>query len=333
MEKRLELPLVPPVYSTYHFQGNGSAVIAQNPSIRNWYLNQVLMLSCTRKFLSGFTTPEISIEKSSWNTNPYLETKWYNAQHLGGYIHYVIRNLLHEGYYVCFDKVDDYYIPGKSWYHERHFPHDGCICGYNQSDKTYLIFAYDQNWLYRKFSIPQKGFLSGVKARIHEKSYPSICGVRTKNEEVLFSPDEALGAIRTYLNATTEQYPENGEGTVLGHAVHHYLARYVDKLAAGEIPYERMDRRVFRVIWEHKVIMAERILKIEEALSLDAGTSRAYAPLVKEAHHLRMLYAAHHMKRRDELLPILSKRLRELAKAERTVLEDLLRKARERKQK
>ena len=47
----------------------------------------------------------------------------------------------------------------------------------------------------------------------------------------------------------------------------------------------------------------------------------------------RMLYAAHHMKRRDELLPILSKRLRELAKAERTVLEDLLRKARERKQK
>ena len=73
MKKTVELPLVEPIYSTYQYQGPGSAVLANNTSVRNWYLNQVLILSCNRKFLNGFTTPEIRVEDSSWDNNPYLE--------------------------------------------------------------------------------------------------------------------------------------------------------------------------------------------------------------------------------------------------------------------
>ena len=40
-KKKIELPLVEPLYSTYHYQGPGTAVLVNNPSIRNWYLNQV----------------------------------------------------------------------------------------------------------------------------------------------------------------------------------------------------------------------------------------------------------------------------------------------------
>ena len=61
-KKKIELPLVEPLYSTYHYQGPGTATLVNNPSIRNWYLNQVMILTCTRKFLNGFTTPQIRMQ-------------------------------------------------------------------------------------------------------------------------------------------------------------------------------------------------------------------------------------------------------------------------------
>ena len=124
-KKTLELPLVEPLYSTYHNQGPGTAILAGNPSIRNWYLNQVMNLTCNRRFLSGYTTPEITVANSWWNANPYLDKIWYPLRFLEGHMHFVIRKLLDAGYYICFSGIDDYYVKGKSWYHERHFPHDG----------------------------------------------------------------------------------------------------------------------------------------------------------------------------------------------------------------
>ena len=59
---------------------------------------------------------------------------------------FLIRSLIDNGYYVAFGGVDDYYMEGKSWYQEKHFDHDGLIVGYDQNDKTYTIYAYDQNW-------------------------------------------------------------------------------------------------------------------------------------------------------------------------------------------
>lgn len=326
MKKKIELPLVEPIYSTYHYQGPGTAILVNNPSIRNWYLNQVLVLTCTRKFLNGFTTPEISLEDSSWNANPYFDKKWYNMQFLKGHVHYVIRNLLDSGYYVCFNGIDDYYVEGKSWYHEKHFAHDGCICGYNQEDKTYCIYAYDQNWIYQKFWTTQKSFDAGRKAIFKKGQYNRICGIKPKGDQITFSSETALKKIVEYLDSTMEKYPKVSEGTVYGIVVHDYIAMYVEKLYDGSIPYEKTDRRVFRMIWEHKKAMQERIKLIESDLSLDHEISNVYKTVVREADNLRMLYASHHMKRRDTVLPIIQKKLLSLKKQESELLEALLQK-------
>ena len=139
MNKIVELPIIEPVYSTYHNQGAASAIISSNPSIRNHFLNEIMILNCSRKFLSGFTTPEIGITSSSFLDNPYLDKKWFSSEYLNGHINAVIKYLLDSGHYVDFGGVDDYYIKGKSWYKERHFNHDGLICGYNREDKTYCM--------------------------------------------------------------------------------------------------------------------------------------------------------------------------------------------------
>ncbi len=331
-KKKIELPLVEPLYSTYHYQGPGTAVLVNNPSIRNWYLNQVMILTCTRKFLRGFTTPEINIAESSWESNPYFDKKWYAMKFLEGHVHFVIRKLLDAGYYVCFNGVDDYYVEGKSWYHERHFDHDGCICGYDQENKTYCIYAYDHNWIYHKFWTTQKSFEEGRKAQFKKKRYGSICGIKPKGDPVVFSHETALKRIAGYLDSDAEKYPETAEGTVYGIVVHDYIAKYVGKLYDGSIPYEKMDRRVFRMIWEHKKGMLERIKLIEESLSLDHSLSDAYASVVREADNCRMLYAAHHRKQRNSVLPVIQKKLLVLKDKEQELLTELLKKSKGEKQ-
>ncbi len=328
-KKRIELPLIEPIYSTYHNQGAATAILVKNPSIRNWYMNQIMMLQCNRKFLSGFTTPEIKVAYATWNECPYLFQQWYDMRYLGGYSNYVIRNLIDAGYYVCFGFVDDYYVEGKSWYHQRHFSHDGCICGYDQENKTYCIHAYDVNWIYQKFWTPQKSFNAGRVAQFKEGKFGRLCGIKPKGDRIAFSPETALGKIAEYLDSTMEKYPETGEGNVQGIVVHDYIAKYVGKLYDGSIPYEKMDRRVFRMIWEHKKVMLQRIALIEDALTLDHSVSEAYNAVVRDADHCRMLYAAHHMKQRNSVLPVIQKKLLSLREQEQTLLEQLLEKGKE----
>lgn len=323
-KKKIELPLTEPLYSTYHYQGTGTAALANNPSIRNWYLNQVMILTCTRKFLNGFTTPEIDIADSSWTANPYLDQKWFALQFLEGHTHFVIRKLLDAGYYVWFSGIDDYYIEGKTWYHERHLDHDGCICGYDQENKTYCIYSYDRNWIYRKFWVLQKSFDTGRKAMFREGQHGSLCGIKPMGYQITFSHEIACRMIAEYLDSDMEKYPEYSEGTVSGIVVHNYIAKYVDMLYDGSIPYEKMDWRVFRVIWEHKKVMLERITLIEDALSINHTISETYRSVVREADNCRILYAAHHMKQRNALLPTIRKKLLTLRNLEQELLNELL---------
>ena len=101
MNKRVELPLIEPLYSSYHNQGTCTAILSSNQSIRNWYLNQIMNLTCNRKFLNGFTTPEINIVHSDWIFNPYLDRRWMSTEFAKGHINPIIREFLNRGFYVA----------------------------------------------------------------------------------------------------------------------------------------------------------------------------------------------------------------------------------------
>lgn len=327
MGKRVELPLAEPLYSTYHCQGAGTAVLLKNPTVRNWYLNEVMNLTCNRKFLSGYTTPRVDIRDSGVNENPYLDRKRYSSEFTKGYINVIIRELLDKGFYVVFNGVDDYYLEGKTWYRQRHFKHDGMICGYDQNDKTFCIYAYDSNWIYRKFWVSQRSFNKGRIAMLKQGIVTHICGIKVKRKyQIEISPRTILDKLKEYLDSDIEKYPFSAgdEGDVYGIVVHEYVAEYVKMLFDGSIPYERMDRRVFRVIWEHKKAMLERIHALEEVINLDKRYANEYEAVVTQADKLRMLYASHHMRRRDSVLPTLREKLLLLSKEERRILTCLI---------
>ena len=322
MKKSVELPLVDPIFSTYQFHACGAVAIHNNPSIRNWYLNQSVILSCNRKFLNGYTSPGIDIDGAKLYDNPHFEKYTYDMQFTKGYINPIIRELIDNGYYVYFKGIDDYYVEGKSWYQKRHMNHDGLICGYDQNKKTYYIYSYDSNWICRKYETSQSSFNAGRKSMIANGVDGYICGIKPKKEIVEYDPYAVIDNLSTYLNSTFDNYPINGEGRIRGIIVHDYIAIYLDKLYNGLVPYERMDPRVFRLIWEHKKAMLERIEKMEETLRINNFHSIKYAPIVSVANDMRMMYASHHAKRRDSLLPVIQQKLLELREMENIILSD-----------
>ena len=320
MAESVQLKLLEPMYGTYHDQLASTAIIADNPSIRNFSLNNTVELTCTRRFLSGFTTPEANVSNSMWPQNPYFEREWVATWYADGYANHIFKNMLRQGLYIYFWDVDDYYIEGKTWCGERHFDHNGLITGFDNADRTFTVFAYDSNWVLRTFRTPQSGFTRGRKAALSRGKRGGVCGLRPKTDTVGLLPQQILTELEKYLSSTLKTQPFDGEGMVRGAAVHLYLAEYVRRLYDGRIPYERMDRRVFRLLWEHKKAMLERVAAVEDALGLNHETSADYARVVAVADTLRLLYASHHMKRRDSVLPVIATKLELLDSLERELL-------------
>lgn len=322
--KKVQLQVEQPMYCTYNGQGAASAAISTNPSVKNWYYNNAIMLFCERNFLNGHTTPCVYVEKTSIFNNPCFERKWISTKFLGGHLHYVIRAILDDGWFIHYVGLDDFYIKGKSWYHEKHQLHDGTICGYDQEDKTYSILAYDQNWIFRVFKTPQKCFEAARKKGAMKKTFTQICIYKPIKEQINIDVKTLCENIENYMDSSLEKYPPNVYEPAYGTVVHDYIAMYLDKLFDESIPYSRMDRRVFRVLWEHKAVMQKRLRAVEDELGIGNEFSANYEKVVKEADNARMLYASHHMRRRDSLLEIIKKKTMKIKEDEENILKSFL---------
>ena len=318
---KVELPVSKdPIYFAYHFEATGASLVIKNPSIRNWYLNNVMQLCCNRRFIGGYTTPFVYINNSSYWYNPHLERICIPIRFLGNSIHEVIHRFLLDGFYVAFEGADDYYIDGKSWHKERHFIHDGLICGYDDIEKTYSIRAYDKSWLYRTFKTPQNSFGKACKVALKTVNYSRICGVRVLQDNVEINEKQILNGLIEYLDSDFEKYPPYVPETAFGIVVHDYVAIYLYKQLSGAFPYEKIDKRIFCAIWEHKRAMLERIVAVENKLCLGNAVSSQYAKVVKDAETMRMLYASHVLKRRDSILIKLKEGVISLKEKERHLL-------------
>lgn len=75
MKRKLELPLAPPVYTVNHGQAFSSAIFYGNDSIRNWYLNNSMVLSVSDHNVNGYFTPNVDICQSGIGDNPVHRTQ------------------------------------------------------------------------------------------------------------------------------------------------------------------------------------------------------------------------------------------------------------------
>jgi len=325
MKKSVQLPFI--ISSFANTQGEAAAGLAleNHPTGYNQILNQCVTMSCTRRFLFGYTTPKMGIPRVGVSQFACLEKYNMDFKYIYPYYKEILKQLLDEGFYVYYNGIDDFYLPEKTWYGIRHLKHDGIICGYDEEDKTYSVAAYDINWIYRLIRIPQDCFDEGLRSGLEISGDGRFLGYRMKdNISIKLDEKLILKYLKEHLNGTVEKFSLDSDGPVVGIATHNFYSMYIDKLEDGSIPTESMDWRALRSVWEHKKCMYDRILAIESLHSWNNDLSEEYKPLIDLSNRVRIMYAMYHKNNNKSLLPKIKKGLLELGDREKTVLEKLV---------
>lgn len=312
-------------------QGTAAPCIAlrNHPTAYNAILNQCTTLSCSRRFLDGFTTPQVGIPRLNIHSFPCIERYGVALRFTHDRFREIVKKMLDEGFYIYFGGVDDYFLPGKSWYGIRHMSHDGILCGYDDNDGTYSVAAYDSDWVFRLIRIPQDCFREGLESGISQGWNGNLFAYRMRNGEIQPDEKQMLRYLKAHVDADMDHFPLTERGNVEGIAVQGFLALYIGKLMDGSIPTDKMDWRVLRPVWEHKLCMLDRLEAFEKLRGWEPEFSTRYRPLVDAANRNRMMYAVYHKNRRPELLENVRKGLLDGKEQERAILCDFIRKTEE----
>lgn len=327
MSTAVFLPAQVPLFSTYHYQVIGGVAAAVNPTYLNWYYNNCIQLQCGKVFLRGCPTPHLNVPMTEVPDSAFLERFSYNLLFAREDVHRLIKRMLDKGFYVAFRGIDDYYIPGKSWYGKRHYDHDGLICGYDDEDSTYAMMAYDEKWTLRLFHTPQSAFEAGMESMIQNYYIMGeVTAVKARDVSIRLDIPGIKAGLIEYLGTSLVTDPIEKKTAPMGTVVHTYLCMYLDLLYAGEIPYEKTDYRIMRLLWEHKNCMHMRIAAVEDTLGLGNTLRSAYSEVTDSAGLLRTIYGKYCMRRKDNLLLSVKIQLQELQRRETEILTYLIEK-------
>ena len=328
---RTELEYREPPFCAYHYMASHGVVALENPSGMVWFYQNCTGLSCGRRFLDGYTAPELAVTRHGILANPHIDSYIVNAWFCPEDMRKTAKRMLDMGYYVLFDHVDDYYVEGKSFFGERHFYHDGLILGYDDTAGTLILAAYNNKWSYGVFETSMDGFMKGLLAAAEAGERPRFIAARAKKEEPSSLDIPAVfRTVEAYLRTNPTVHDCAARGEVRGTDVHLCLVRYLELLAEGGIPYEKMDWRVMRLLWEQKKCLCGCIREVERALSFSDEVSRSYQAVVDSANLLRIQYARYHMKRDDALIPKMTARMLNIKENEVLLLEKWMEKVKKR---
>lgn len=282
-KKKMQLPLVSPIYTVNHGQCFATSILHSNPSLRNWYLNNAMVLSVCRNNSEELFVPRVDICQSNIEDNPYIEHQQLLLTFLNGTVNHVIRNMIDSGYYVYFGAIDDYYMRGKDGFHKYHFLHDGLIIGYDQNEKTYSIYAYDYEMKLNVFNMPQICFERARKSTERMGFCGFINAIKPMSVNVELDPQLIKKRLYEYLDPPVINNSIEKANIAYGIITHQYIKKYLDLLYNNDSNLIYFDLKPFKMIFEHKQFMLERIIKIEEHFKINDVISSKYLQVANKA--------------------------------------------------
>lgn len=319
-----QLLYVEPPYNTYMFLANHGIIAMQNPNGYIWFINNTVELICERKFLNGYGALELRTNPRGLRANDNIEKVDVSSQFCIEEMIKISKAMLDSDYYIVYDTVDDYYVEGKSFYGERHFYHDGLILGYDNSDDTFTMAAYDRTWNYRIFKTPQEGFKTALFKSWERKQYPRFVASKPLKKPEMLNLNFIASELEKYINSDFDLYPINGDNQISGIVSQEYTIIYLKMLIDGKIEYAKLDWRIMRMLWEHKKCMYDRINAIEDYLGISHSISEEYKRIVNDSNVIRLQYVKCQFKKNDDLLLAIAKKLENINKIEKQLISRII---------
>lgn len=162
--------------------------------------------------------------------------------------------MLNMGYYF-YGVINEFYVPCRSATRKKYFLHDFLVNGYDINEKCFIIYGYGERKIYQKTTISFEDFEKGIKS-VHQGE-ELLCFFKMK-ENVTYNFDlkRVYNNMLDYLhscNTTCNAEVNEKDSKIYG--INVYTKLYNE--LKGNTEY--LDLRWFRILWEHKKCMKERI--------------------------------------------------------------------------
>ena len=324
----VNLPFKMPMFSTYHNIAGAGVVAANNPTSDIWYYNNAIQWRCIKPGNIDYQSLDLQMLHASVWDMPFVDKTDTSLRFIRKYIAEIIEDIISESCYVIFGGVDDYFIEGKSGYRQRHFAHDGLITGFDSERRVFTMAAYNTNFFYKVFETPYDGFINGVNYMCDRKKYGIITAAAARNEIQTLDVSHIKEEIFQYMQTSTVNgsYGEMPIEVVYGSGVYDCIILYLECFENHLYAIDNEIQIVFKLIYEHKRCMFNRIKYVEAFFKFDNFFSEAYKQVVKISEIARMAIIKFGLTREIRLIETVKKHITKMKDIEYNILNGFINK-------
>lgn len=335
-----ELPFSWPITETYQFSSFVMSIILSHNNIKNSYENNYINLFCYKT-------------KRIWDMDlEFWDVTWEDFRKYGIFemnlfsvdsfsqktLASFLRERIDQGNYLLLHMVDEFYLPYSDVYQKKHYIHDTYLYGYEED--CFLVMAYKNNKL-QQLKVLDSDIVQSVFSSKFYKPEVYFCSLRP-NQTVYVNVDygrikqsfyDYLGIVgketkrqmqnhvkSNMLNYVYYQTPFK-ENYVYGNQIYDVLNECMYEILKGfDSNPEKIDIRPFRLIWEHKRILHERIGYIASRYTISQDIVDSFGDLVVTGNQIFMLAIKYNFSGQKEVLERIIKSVEQLKDKEKKLL-------------
>lgn len=181
--------------------------------------------------------------------------------------------------YLLFYEVDEYFLSYSEKYKKKHYKHDLYIYGYE--DDFFHVLAYSKNKL-EKIKVNKKEIINCV-LKTNMNDIGNFCSFRIAQAvEVKIDSKYIARNIDDYCH---ERTGFDNTNQALGMEVWKYIINSIEKyMKGGNYIQEEFDLRVFRMVWEHKKLMSNRLNALTMYSEIDSSIESEMKEQAEQAY-------------------------------------------------
>ena len=327
-----------PIIKCYQYNAFAISIASLHENFREWIIDNYIQLSfdyCNINrngilvdFLGGTIFDSLSLLKYEDGN----KDRYYSS---GDKILSYIINKINEEKYIC-TMLNEYYVPERKNYKNEYFEHDIMIYGYNTDEKVINIIGYNNDGKYVASNISFCEFVKAFETNnlflklieINKNKYDYnifkfkdflvdyIKGTDCKNKldkYVDVSKGELSFFVGKYTNHTKVSF---------GIKIYDALKYYLMFVTSNDT---EMDYRPFYTLYEHKVLMLERlnIVNVLEKKNIDKVILE-YQNILEKSRIILNLIIKYQFKHEKEYIDQICKMLQEIKEQEICSLTEII---------
>lgn len=253
------------------------AIAMQSDKTKGWFYSNFIQLVLAGNFPDG---KFFTFYNSHFNWNelflscPFIKYQKidndFMENYTGGIISFIRDSINKNGYVILY--IDEFYISQSSNYKYMNLPHEMFIYGFSEND--FFVLGYDNQGRFGELIIDINEFKMAYTMCERKDDFRKYIYILKYNEYYEYNFDNKLVLqwlieYRYSLNSSIHYRsiePPN-EWWYYGISSYKHINSYMNNILLSAGGY--IDTRLFHTIWEHKVVMLERVKYMRDYLFME----------------------------------------------------------------